>query len=459
MAPKKKQSLLAFSGSPTPVAEEQPEPKRRKRNEGKVSLAEAASAALGRKPPAKKKEAQDKPEPQPKAKRTRKQAAPKEGTEEVADAKDATAAADATPPAARERATPPASPTMGPATIEVIQAELDAAPNETMSEHPQVEQSAERKHEDKPEKKTESLVDGLQALKTAEQDGIDYHMQQFRAEDAAAPAPTETLAPTEPDTQVVGVADMKEDDLFGSQPEQARESADDGKAWSQDRQPSFEGSGIHQPSLGSMIQQFQGDLTQSQAEIHQELMRRFEAGESTTGSSTEPASPATTATSWTPLSRKELKAQAEEECGNEDLAALHMHLPNKCAKCHRALENLKTVLKGKQRPTLVCCFCNRSSVMLQRHLNWPTTHFTGLSLKAQEEFWANCADAQIGEDGADNGLKYGRLRGILKKTLTRERITEYQTSEGGEFQPLGFYASKGISAAIIPLRRLQVKID
>ena len=108
-------------------------------------------------------------------------------------------------------------------------------------------------------------------------------------------------------------------------------------------------------------------------------------------------------------------------------------------------------MKGKQRPTLVCCFCNRSHVMLQRHLNWPTTHFTELSLTAQADFWAECADVQVGEDGADNGLKYGQIRGILKKTLTRERITEYQTTEGGEFQPLGFYAAKGVAAAIIPL--------
>ena len=431
MAPKKKQSMLTFSGSPTAavaeeqpaVAEEQPQPiKRRRRSVGQQAVLDAALATVGA---AGKKNETRESEPPAKIKRTRKQHAQEEGAEKIADAETATA--PVTPPVARARTTP-ASPRMGPETLDVFEAELEqpeleAEQREQDDKSEQPPQAEQREQDDKSEQPPQA--------ERREQDGKSEQPQEKES--------VETLPATQLDTGV-GVAQMKETDLFGSPPGSVQVPL------SGDRQPSFSDNG---PSLRSMMQSWQGGL-QPQAEIHSGLMSRFGAGQDSTEQ--QAASPATTSASWSTLSSAELKAAAEETAACDDLAEVQLMQANpKCTKCQSPLDHLKTVMKGKQRPTLVCCFCNRSAVMLQRHLNWPTTHFTELSAKAQADFWAECSAAQVGKDGSDNGLKYGQLRAVLKSTLTRERIVQYQTTEGGEFQPLGFYATKGYSAAINPL--------
>ena len=116
--------------------------------------------------------------------------------------------------------------------------------------------------------------------------------------------------------------------------------------------------------------------------------------------------------------------------------------PCRCNKCWRALADLKCTYKGKNRPVLICNFCNRSGVMAARHLDWPTAEFLNMSSEEQANFWAGCADLQV-ENDKDVGLSYHKFRGYLKKEVCKVTIAEHKTTEGGSFNPLQVYANQG----------------
>jgi len=85
---------------------------------------------------------------------------------------------------------------------------------------------------------------------------------------------------------------------------------------------------------------------------------------------------------------------------------------------------------------------------------WPSTEFLGLSCQDQQAFWAKAGD--LCEE--ESGLKYGKLRALLKKTLVREREVSYQTKYGGSFQPLTYYAGQGYDTAKIAKNSLPTNI-
>ena len=124
---------------------------------------------------------------------------------------------------------------------------------------------------------------------------------------------------------------------------------------------------------------------------------------------------------------------------------------NCCRRCKQELKDLRVQSKGKTSPCMVCDRCNRGSVMLARHMVWPSAEFLKIDLKAQTEFWEDCGKLQQGLDGEDIGLSWDRLRECLKKALAKSQleIQETKTSEGGSFQPLSYYERKGYDIAAI----------
>ena len=141
---------------------------------------------------------------------------------------------------------------------------------------------------------------------------------------------------------------------------------------------------------------------------------------------------------------KETPLSSLEGLHGRQLTAEHF----KCSKCNQDLSGLHTVYKGKGRPVLMCIFCNRASVMLPRNMTWPAPVFQDFSDEEQTAFWKECAELQL-VNGEDRGLKYSRLRGLFKKHITRRRIEEWHSSEGGSFQPLEYYKRLGISDAFL----------
>ena len=128
--------------------------------------------------------------------------------------------------------------------------------------------------------------------------------------------------------------------------------------------------------------------------------------------------------------------------GAQNLAAINAKIATspKCCSCRRDLDMLKCVYKGKLSPRFVCRVCNKTVVMLARNLQWPSLEFKKLSTDQQAEFFCKVQD-QLPE--GETRLRYMHVRGVLKDSLVRRRITEHHAKDGGKFQPLNFYEKQG----------------
>ena len=124
---------------------------------------------------------------------------------------------------------------------------------------------------------------------------------------------------------------------------------------------------------------------------------------------------------------------------------------NRCNRCKQELKDLKVQSKGKTSPCMICDRCNRGSVMLARHMVWPSKEFLKIDSQAQDKFWEECGELQTAPNGQDIGLSWDRLRECLKKALAKNQVKmqETRTSEGGSFQPLSYYENKGYDVEAI----------
>lgn len=171
----------------------------------------------------------------------------------------------------------------------------------------------------------------------------------------------------------------------------------------------------------------------------QALLEESSAGQATHSTSAQPEMPAASAEPPRPSAERkpihQLREEAQQAPENKmsSLEGIHGRLVSaevwKCSKCNADLTSLKSVYKGKSRPLLQCVFCNRASVMVARHLEWPNASFQSFTSEQQAAFWAEAAEIQQATDSTgepqDIGLKYSKLRAVFKKHLMQRRMEEW----------------------------------
>lgn len=311
---------------------------------------------------------------------------------------------------------PAPSPAVGPATLDTWEAEMeDQLPMGDATQHYSPQQDAA---EHVPPTQTDASQDGP---------------EQF---------------PATPPEKAGAVQDDPED-IPAAQPEKDNEEA---SLWSQDAQPRNSST-----PLSAVFQKYRNDIGDDwEADDENSSTRAGSRATSAAGSRATSADSRRTSTgslesesfsqpsSTLSMAKTTVPDQDRQTMMKHEHAAL-CQSDVKCTRCFRVIDLLKAQIKCKSVPKFLCNPCNRVSVMLPRNMAWPSPDFSAMPADEQQKFWEKAGN--LAEE--PGGLKYGSLRGLLKRTLCRSRETAYQTVHGGSFQPLSWYSGQGYNATAI----------
>lgn len=108
----------------------------------------------------------------------------------------------------------------------------------------------------------------------------------------------------------------------------------------------------------------------------------------------------------------------------------------KCKKCWQPVMPQDAVVKAPK--VLWCKECNTLYSMVKRHQAWPPPCFQGLSSEQQAAFWSKCK-----EEKGEKGFSYTRVRDLLVRTTTENKMQERRLDVGGTYYPLSVYRKRG----------------